>query len=97
MQAYGRVEEPLASFCGDNDVPLHFVTRKHFYEQMKARQNVPVNEMARLGIDIVASLSTYHIDPVGARDFFLQNIQICSGACLVCYLVGMGVLSQEVN
>jgi hypothetical protein len=63
MQAYRRVEDPLAGFCGDNDEPLHFVTRKHFYEQMKARQDVPVNEMARLGIDILASLrSTYHIE-----------------------------------
>jgi len=64
---------------------------------MKARQDVPVNEMARLGIDILASLSTYHIDPVGARDFFLQNVKTCSGACLVCYSVGIGVLSWEVN
>jgi hypothetical protein len=49
---------------------LQFITRKHFYEQMKTRQDVPINEIARLGIDILASLSTYHIDPVGARDFF---------------------------
>jgi len=62
LQAYGRVGDPLAGFCGDSDEPLHYITRKHFYGQMKARQDVPVNEIARLGIDILASLrSTYHV------------------------------------
>jgi len=88
MQAYGSVEDPLAGFCGDSDVPLYFIRRKHVYEQMKARQDVPVNEMARLGIDILASLrSTYHIAwtlimkiaPVGVRDFFSKMSRLALG------------------
>jgi len=75
MQAYGRVEDPLAGFCGDSDEPLHFITTKPFYERMKARKGVPVNEMARLGIDILASLrSTYHIPWTFNCDFFYQHV-----------------------
>ena len=75
MQPYGRVEDPLAGFCGDSGEPLHYITRKHFYELMKARQDVPLNEMAWFGIDIFASLrSTYHIAWTFNYDFFYQHV-----------------------
>ena len=87
MQPYGRVEDPLAGFCGDSGEPLHYITRKHFYEQMKARQDVPVNEMARFGIDIFASLrSTYHIAWTFNYDFFLSTCYLHFSIISLCLL-----------
>jgi hypothetical protein len=45
MQLYGRVEDPLAGFCGGSDEPVYFITRIHLYEQLKARQYVSLHEM----------------------------------------------------